>query len=207
MDKDTRDLSEKYYERHNGMPIPPVKENMEIFRAGAISIGVEFRVLTPAVLGALGIAERIAAEGRPIPNDRGVSFHVFAKTAEGDYERLRFDCFDAEPHYHYFSMTKRVQDLIHIDPNVTGDIIGWSLNVIRMRLPQMLRRADVEDAAELVDPLAIEQVMPLVTEAAYRARYHTDSVRLQEIEKGAMAKGRHLYDTSQDRSWGNHSQG
>ena len=83
------------------MPIAPVSENMELFDMGAISVGVEFRVLNNAVLGSLGLSEIAASNEYPTLNDNGVSLHVFVRTAEGNFERLRFDCFQKDPHYHF----------------------------------------------------------------------------------------------------------
>src|SRR5665213_568962 len=80
------------------MPIPPVERNTERFTAGAVTIGVEFRVLTDALIAAMG--KKAAPEIGSL-DDAGVSIHVFVKAADGDLERLRFDCFRKEPHYHY----------------------------------------------------------------------------------------------------------
>lgn len=199
----TTATSEKYYERYGGMPIPPVRENMELFDMGAISVGVEFRVLNNAVLGSLGLSEIAASNEYPTLNDNGVSLHVFVRTAEGNFERLRFDCFQKDPHYHYLSLRYRTQDVIHIDTNVTGDVVAWAITMLRTRLVPMLLRADIDDAALLVDHTKLEQILPQVTEAAYRARYHTDRVK---IEQSAMVRGTHAWDTSEARSWEGHSQ-
>src|SRR5579864_2354534 len=106
--------SEKYFERYGGTPIPPMLDNMELFDAGAISIGVEFRMLTDAVIASLGLAEIAASNGYPTLADNGVSLHVFINTAEGNFERLRFDCFTNDPHYHYLSLRNKTQDVIHL---------------------------------------------------------------------------------------------
>jgi hypothetical protein len=196
--------SEKFYERYMGMPIPPVKENMEVFSAGAVSIGVEFRVLTDAVIDALGLKEIAASNQYPELDDRGVSLHVFVRTGEGDFERLRFDCFQRDPHYHYLSVANKWQDVIHIDPTVTGDPVSWALNLIRSRLAVMLTRAEVEEPARYVDAGKIEEILPRVTEAAYRARFNSNKER---IEQSAMNRGgAHLWETHAERDWATHSQ-
>ena len=79
------------------MAIPPLDEHLQKFTAGAISIGVEYRVLTDDIIKAMGLT---AVEGMQNLNDSGVSLHVFAKAADGDLERLRFDCFEDDPHFH-----------------------------------------------------------------------------------------------------------
>lgn len=194
--------SEKYYEAYGGIPIPPVKDNMAIFEAGALSIGVEFRVLNDAVVGAMGLAEIAASNGYPTLDDNGVSIHVFARTAEGNFERLRFDCFRRDPHYHYLSVRQKWQHVIHIDRNVTGDPAAWALQMLRTRLVPMLLRSDIPEAATLVDYAKIEEILPLVTEAVFRARFHTDR---DKTENDAKARGVHRWDTGEDRSWNGHS--
>jgi hypothetical protein len=169
-----------------GMPIPPVAEHMEIYEAGAVSIGVEFRVLTQELVAALGKA--VSQElGRL--DDVGVSLHVFVRAADGELERLRFDCFQDDPHYHYLSWSKQRNDHVFIDPTLHGDVLAWALNVIRTRLPQMLERTGIENAAALVDARRLEAILPRVTEAAYRARFHADRAR---VEQGALADGARL---------------
>jgi hypothetical protein len=193
----------QYYTRYEGVPVAPVKENMEVFEAGAISIGVEFRVLTDELLETLGLKEVAAANGITNIDEAGVSLHVFACTAEGNFERLRFDCFGGEPHYHYISVANKTQDGVLLDPNAIGDPLAWSLATIARRIVPMLARADVADAGALVDHAKLEAIMPFVTEAAYRARFHADRLK---VASAASAVGKHSWDTSEDRSWERHSQ-
>jgi hypothetical protein len=168
------------------MPIPPVAEHMETFKAGAITIGVEYRILTDALLAAMG--RKASAELGSL-DDTGVSLHVYAKAEDGDLERLRFDCFKNDPHYHYISWPQKRNDHVFFDPNLHGDLLAWSLDLIRTRLPQMLEKTGVADAAQIVDQRSLEEVLPLVTESAYRARYHANS---ETIAKGAIADGQRL---------------
>jgi hypothetical protein len=197
-----KDTSEKYYERYNGMPMQPIMEQMEVFNAGAVSIGVEFRVLNDALTEAMGVKEIAAANGYPTLDDHGVSLHLFVKTAEGNFERLRFDCFNNDPHYHYFSIKGKWQDVLHIDRNVTGDPLAWAMTMIRTRLQPMLERADVPNAGQYIEPARIEQTLSKVAEAAYRARYSSDRKTTEEIAK---TKGKRLWETHDDRSWATHS--
>jgi hypothetical protein len=194
--------SEKYYERYNGMPISPLKQNMELFEAGALSIGVEFRVLTDKVIESLGLKEIAASNGYPTLDDNGVSLHVFLNAVDGNYERLRFDCFKNDPHYHYLSVKNKTQDVIHIDATVAGDPVTWAMNLIWTRLIPMLQRADVDDAGKLVEVLQVEKIMPLVAAAVSRARY---GVNRSEVEQSALTRGTHQWDTSTERSWAKHS--
>ena len=66
--------------RYSVMPIPPIEAHTTYFEAGAVRIGVEYRLLTDAIAAA---AERVAADGDEPGqttdlDDRGVSIHVFA---------------------------------------------------------------------------------------------------------------------------------
>ena len=194
--------SEKYFERYNGMPIAPLRQNMEIFEAGAVSIGVEFRVLNDKVVQSLGLKEIAASNGYPTLDDNGVSIHVFVKAADGNFERLRFDCFQNDPHYHYLSVRNKYQDVIHIDPIVAGDPVAWALNQIRTRLLPMLQRADVEQPGQFVDASQVDRILPLATEAAFRARFGANRAK---VEESALSRGKHLWDTGADRSWDKHS--
>jgi hypothetical protein len=168
------------------MPIPPVAEHMEMFKAGDVTIGVEYRILTNELLQTMG--RKTASELGDL-NDTGVSLHVYAKAADGDLERLRFDCFKDDPHYHYISWSKKTNEHVFLDPHVHADTLVWALEVIRARLPQMLERAGVDNAEQIVDRRKVEDILPLVTESAYRARFNADKDR---ITKGALADGARL---------------
>jgi hypothetical protein len=166
------------------MPIPPVEENTERFSAAAVTIGVEPRILTEELVAASG--KKPAPEVGKL-DDGGVSIHIFVKASDGDRERLRFDCFRNEPHYHYISWRNSYNDHVFIDPTVHSDVLAWALNIIRTRLAQMLEKCDVENAAQYVDQKSLEVIMPLVAEAAYRGFCHVDKER---VERAALAAAR-----------------
>ncbi len=172
--------STRYFERVKGPAIAPLEENLEKFEAGAITIGVEYRVITDEIVGALGLADTARSNDYVGLNDNGVSVHVFVKTEEGNLERLRFDCFQDDPHYHYFPASGETLDIVHVDRAMTGDPLAWVLERIRSRLPHLLQRAGVDNAAQLIDPQRLEAILPLVTEAAYRSRYKTDKERIRQ---------------------------
>ncbi len=171
--------------RYDRMPIPAIESQTEYFTAGNIRIGVEYRVLTEAVAAA-NRAALASATGTVRGNleeldDCGVSLHVYG-LADGNWlEYLRFDCFQEEPHYHYVSWSLSANELLHIDPVADGDPLAWALDRIRTRLPQMLERAAAPHVAAMVDLRAIEAVMPRVTEAAFRARFHADKSAIQTL--------------------------
>lgn len=164
--------------RYDKMPIPPIEAHTIYFTAGAIRIGVEYRVLTPEIAAA-NRAQLQAANGTDDViveelADCGVSLHVFGAAAEGEREYLRFDCFAEDPHYHYVNWDAPSNEVLHLDPITQGDPLQWALQVIATRLPHLLRRAGAEEVAKAVDPILLGEMLPRVAEAAYRARYHGD---------------------------------
>jgi hypothetical protein len=161
--------------RYDRMPIPPTPERTEWFEAGAIAIGVEYRLLDDAIAAAaqtesaVGHAGSAAAAATGL-DDRGVSLHVCEAGQGARGERLRFDCFREDPHYHYVSFGERFNHMLHLDAAAEGDPLAWALERIRTRLPQMLERAGAPELAARVDARALERVLPRVAAAAYRAR-------------------------------------
>ena len=77
--------------------------------------------------------------------------------------------------------------MVHIDPIADGDPLSWTLDRIRTRLPQMLRRAGAEPLVTELDPDLLERVLPRVAEAAYRARYQHDDTRVLADALGGAA--------------------
>jgi hypothetical protein len=155
-----------------------VESQTEYFDAGAVRIGVEYRLLNEAIAAAIAHRlERASGEDagdNATLDDCGVSIHVFGVGGDGAQEHLRFDCFEEDPHYHYVSWERRSNEVIHLDPVADGDPVGWALERLRTRLPQMLERAGASEVAARVDRRALEAVLPRVAEAAYRARYRHD---------------------------------
>jgi len=175
--------------RYAVMPIPPVTAHTRFFSAGAVRIGVEYRLLDDAIAQA-HMREVDTASAYPQAtgvDDRGVSLHVFAEQDGEQREFLRFDCFVEDPHYHYISWRARTNDMVHVDPITDGDALAWALERIRTRLPQMLERAGAPEVARRIDAAALEEALPRVTEAAYRARYEHDDAAIREaaLHRGA----------------------
>ncbi|MGI9336125.1 MAG: DUF7700 domain-containing protein [Gammaproteobacteria bacterium] len=167
--------------RYTIMPIPVVEEHTRYFEADPIAIGVEYRLLNKAIVTRHVESQEAALEVDDDINDRGVSVHVFATHEDGErLERLRFDCFDEDPHYHYVDWKEGSNDIVHLDAIANGDSLTWALERIRTRLPQMLERAGAGDVARRVDTTALDAILPRVAEAAYRARYeHDDKATLR----------------------------
>ena len=175
--------------RYSVMPIPPVEAHTAWFEAGSLRIGVEYRVLTDAVAAANQLSAASGDERGETAalDDRGVSLHVSGQQ-DGEWrEFLRFDCFVEDPHYHYVSWRAQANEMIHLDPVADGDPLGWALERLRTRLPQMLARAGAPDVAERVDFGALEEALPRVTQAAFRARYEHDDAKVlaAALEVGA----------------------
>jgi len=174
--------------RYSVMPIPPVDAHTAYFGAGALRIGVEYRLLNDAIAAANQLSGASGEERGQTSelDDRGVSLHVFGEQ-DGEWrEFLRFDCFSEDPHYHYVSWRPRANEMVHMDPIADGDPLHWALERIRTRLPQMLERAGAADVARRVDFAALEEALPRVTEAAFRARYEHDDAA---VEAAAVADG------------------
>jgi hypothetical protein len=162
--------------RYDKMPIPPVEGQTRWFEAGALRIGVEYRLLNEAIAAASQVDAAAGEDSADVQSfdDRGVSLHVCVEEDGQFLERIRFDCFQEDPHYHYVSWQQRSNEMLHLDPVADGDPLHWALERIRTRLPQMLARAGVKDAAGRVEPALLEVVLPRVTEAAFALRFNAD---------------------------------
>jgi hypothetical protein len=124
-------------------PIPPDPARTSYVDAGALSFGVEYRLLDDAELGANyqgADMEEIqeALQGNGV-GDRGVSIHVIAN--EDGHEYLRFDCFEKGPHYHYIEASGEKQTIVEYDPVAMGDMLAWTMHQLRTRLAPMLEHA------------------------------------------------------------------
>lgn len=163
-----------YITYYDQMPIPAKEESTEFFETETVAIGVEFRVLTDEAIANLKLEVASGGERGKVTelDDQGVSLHVFTVEDSKRTECLRFDCFNDDPHYHFVNWGELRNEMIHLDPIAHGDALIWALRTIRERLPQMVERALGAEAAARVDPAAVEKILPLVTEAAFRARYH-----------------------------------
>ncbi len=149
-------------------------DEMYYVEGGVVTIGVVHREFTLRALevyrgspGVQDIIDRIENEGF---YDRGVSIYVFHAGTKRDY--LRFDCFEAEPHYHYHHLhALRDADVaiemghqkidghaesvtmngywhrVPFDAAANGDMRAWALERLRTRLPEMLVEAGQPDLA------------------------------------------------------------
>jgi hypothetical protein len=134
------------------MPIPLVPERTTYVEAGPVRFGVELRAIDDALLDTAYATDPDGAAvidaNRPeVVDDGGVSIHVLDGAG---VERLRFDCFADDPHYHYIVPERRTQRYVHHDPVAGGDMLAWALDAVEHRLPAMLRAAGAEELADAV---------------------------------------------------------
>jgi len=139
-------------------PIPPDPEHTTWVEAGALRIGVEYRVLDDAELEAnyegRDMEEiRTALQERTI-QDNGVSIHVAG--AQDGHEYLRFDLFEQDPHYHYIEPSGERQTVVQFDRVAMGEMLPWALGQLRHRLPQMLERAGGKDLVPKLDRASLD---------------------------------------------------
>ena len=150
--------------------IPPVAEHTRYIDAGAVTIGVEYRMVNEDIvlanLKAHGMDKPPPGARQVIHEDGGVSLHVCDAQTRTEY--LRFDMFTASPHYHYLTPDKH-QINIAYDTNAGGDMREWALRCIRERLPAMLGFCGAAELAARVDRDEIEAALPRLTELVGRS--------------------------------------
>jgi len=169
---------------YNVMPIPPDAAATRFVDAGPLRIGVEYRTLDDADLTAAyaanpnEMAEIEANKPAAGVEDEGVSIHVFGDDGR---EYLRFDMFDAGPHYHYIAHARGENVIVDFDPVALGEMLPWTLSQLRTRLAPMLERAGAADLAARIDAAELaarlDQVVALARSAseAVAARRHPRS--------------------------------
>jgi hypothetical protein len=152
-------------DRFDWDPIPLVREATTFIDAGAVSVGVELRELNDAIIAAAhpeqvaSGAIALSGEAGGEPRDRGVSLHICDRGNEKEY--LRFDGFDAVPHYHYISPGSHNVRVI-FDAVAEGDFLEWMFRRLDERLPEMLAEAGGEEVAASVDMVEFRRAIPLV---------------------------------------------
>ena len=134
--------------------------------------------------------------------DQGVCIQVVSEVEGKETELLRFDCFDQDPHYHYGLEKKN--EKFHLDKTTGGNPIGWTLNQLRTRLPEMIKRAGYEDVANRLDSkLVATKLDELESQArgmAIKERNTVTHNRGDEvIEAGAIRFGLEFRSLARDR--------
>jgi hypothetical protein len=159
-----------------------------MFVAGAVTIGVEYRFLDEAAIlefygpDARAQFDNVAPAGMGgVVQEDGLCLHVFG--ADDGLERLRFDCFDDAPHYHYLDPHAPRNVVVDYDAVANGPMLDWALHTaLDARLAVMLRHAGAAHLAARVDPSEIARVLPAVAEEARRALVDAE---LAESRRGA----------------------
>lgn len=99
--------------------------------------------------------------------DQGVVIQVLTDVSGEETELLRFDCFDQRPHYHYGRQNPNIgRQISQMDKTTAGNPIGWSINQIRDRLPEMVRKAGYDEVAGEINMGLVEARLPEVEECA-----------------------------------------
>jgi len=158
-------------------PIPPDPAHTTYVEAGAVSFGIEYRLLDDAELaanyqGADMEKIRDALRDKQVEKveDNGISIHVVA-AADG-HEYLRFDCFENGPHYHYIEPSGEKQTIVDYDAAELGNMVEWTVGQLRTRLAEMLERAGGATIAATLEPARIEtglaELVGLIGEAQAR---------------------------------------
>jgi hypothetical protein len=128
-------------------------ENTEFVDVGAVKFGVEFRFLNKFD-AQLRETDQVA--------DFGVCVHVFAGGTDKTQERLRFDCFEIKPHYHYINLSEGRNERHRVDTAACGDPYEWMMDCLKTRLPAMLIEAGDPEAARRLDQREVEAALPKV---------------------------------------------
>jgi hypothetical protein len=160
-------------------PIPPDPEHTTYIDAGAVSFGVEYRLLDDAELAAnyqgTDMEEiQQALDGNQV-EDNGVSIHVLG-TDDG-HEYLRFDCFEKGPHYHYIEPSGEKQTIVDFDEVAMGDMLRWTMVQLRTRLRPMLEYADGVALAQRIDDALVDSAVARLQVLADEARAELDAQR------------------------------
>ncbi len=146
-----------------GPAIPPIAEHTTYVPAGALRIGVEYRVLTDEIIdNTEGIVPSDDPTFRGF-HSQGASLHVI-DDATGS-EHLRFDVFDDGPHYHYMDGRGGNRVVIY-DVAGCGPMWDWALTCLHERLPAMLTEAGAPELAQLVDTGAVAKAIPTLERLA-----------------------------------------
>ena len=90
--------------------------------------------------------------------DGGPSLQILRIIDRAKVQLLRFDMFRINPHYHYAPERQNLQ--YSPDPLTVDDTIGWVMNLIGNKLPQLLAKAGHEGLATPADLEAVHRVLP-----------------------------------------------
>ena len=98
--------------------------------------------------------------------DQGLCLQVYSEVDGKDTEILRFDCFDQTPHYHYGPENHNIR--LNMDKTTAGNPLGWTLDNLRHRLPDMVQRAGYDELAAKLESNPISKAKLDTVEATAR---------------------------------------
>jgi hypothetical protein len=140
------------------IPVEPFSpEFSQFFEAGAITIALEYRNITPATVRASykaaypgkNFEELYDTLSQSTLGHEGVAasgFSIHVLSTDDQHEYLRFDCFDQDAHYHYLPPSRTNEPVanrvVPLDVAANGDALSWALRALRYQLPAMLTMAD-----------------------------------------------------------------
>jgi hypothetical protein len=157
-------------------PIPPDDAHTTYVDAGALRIGVEYRLLDDAELAANYEGDEMAevqdALDGAVVEDNGASIHVLGR--EDGHEYLRFDLFEQGPHYHYIDLGGQEQTIVDFDRVALGEMLPWALAQLRDRVVPMLEHAGGEKLAREVE--------------AHTGPLHASLAKVERLVKVAQAE-------------------
>jgi len=161
---------------YNVPPIPPDDAHTTYIDAGALRIGVEYRLLDDAELEANYEGDEMKevrdALGDATVEDNGASIHVLGR--KDGHEYLRFDLFEQGPHYHYIDLGGQQQPIIDFDTVALGEMLPWALTQLRDRIVPMLEHAGGKEIAREVE--------------AHSEPLHASLAEVERLVKAAQAE-------------------
>lgn len=105
----------------------------------------------------VGLLE-FSMENRAAGPDGGPSMRVCSVVEGHLVELLRFDMFLKEPHYHYDPAGADLR--YHLDPIIYTDTVGWVIEQLRQRLPEMVTQAGQPSISDTIDVAEVENSLP-----------------------------------------------
>ena len=106
---------------------------------------------------------RFAVDYRKTKTDRGPSLQVLGDVDGKQVQRLRFDCFEEEPHFHYDPDGKN--DRIFLNKARASDPIAWTIEYLRGNFASLVRIAGYGRLADSLEEGRLDAALPGVEKA------------------------------------------
>jgi hypothetical protein len=129
--------------------LPPEPDATIDFPAGVVTFGFEERDVVSDDIPAVWEA----GDGA-VFHDGGPTVHVWDAETRAEY--LRFDCFRADPHYHYNWPEKLEYLVVPFDMFANGsDMLAWTFSRLRSQLPSLLMNSGGAHLCGRLDPALV----------------------------------------------------